>query len=685
MRGPAAPAPPDRQPNYDEVKAVVPVDITENRGAPTSPRAFANAALNSETRVKDSASQEKLSKVAAQLLNIGAWCGTPHGTVFLSSSELAYQWGWGHVCNLAHQNGKAHTAPHLKYVNSENSATIPCVDEVDVVHDLWVRRGKQDKTNYKLLVNEPATHSTMRQSLRLSNDEDTAPRLWRGATDFRSSALPYKENRTVRVNKETKCVETMADPHATINPPAPASTRTLVPDPDCDSIDPLLVQQAGVDPKSNNCCGLSKRVFQTITAHEFGQATLTPNFKLVYGKERLPYRLAYFHGDDSHDHVSLIAENKYVSAAATKLQGALVFEDGVPPAHTDIISIYGTDLKFQKDDDLELFKLLVHRVLTQHLIGPATAYALTLMEGERTTMEDKTVAMFRAGEDLERTYGAPPFALLTAGSKAANEKVARRNEKKKSKATDDKESVSSPAEDDKQSVSSPVNSIEPDAADETRHTAVTTKLNRKTISNIPKLNTMHANLHSLLRNQPTSYGFVDTSFPSLDTTQARPYNFPELSNVRGNHPYKYCSSKKVYDSFKDNPTEKLHEELAAAKKRMKTDPMFEGLLHFLQGAQKMDLPFRGAVTEATTGTLDGATYPIADKMGMNPSHATARNAKLLPIFDKSTNTFENADSMEYNVNPGKPQLFAVLDAAGLLWNARADLTPADSKAPKDAE
>ena len=187
----------DRQPNYDEVKAVVPVDITENRGAPTSPRAFANAALNSETRVKDSASQEKLSKVAAQLLNIGAWCGTPHGTVFLSSSELAYQWGWGHVCNLAHQNGKAHTAPHLKYVNSENSATIPCVDEVDVVHDLWVRRGKQDKTNYKLLVNEPATHSTMRQSLRLSNDEDTAPRLWRGATDFRSSALPYKENRTV--------------------------------------------------------------------------------------------------------------------------------------------------------------------------------------------------------------------------------------------------------------------------------------------------------------------------------------------------------------------------------------------------------------------------------------------------------------------------------------------------------
>ena len=212
------------------------------------------------------------------------------------------------------------------------------------------------------------------------------------------------------------------------------------------------MQQAGVDPKSNNCCGPSK-VFQTITAHEFGQATLTPNFKLVYGKERLPYRLAYFHGDDSHDHVSLIAENKYVSAAATKLQGALVFEDGVPPAHTDIISIYGTDLKFQKDDDLELFKLLVHRVLTQHLIGPATAYALTLMEGERTTMEDKTVAMFRAGEDLERTYGAPPFDLLTAGIKLRR-KVARRNEKKKSKATT-MGIRQPPAEDDKQSVSSP--------------------------------------------------------------------------------------------------------------------------------------------------------------------------------------------------------------------------------------
>lgn len=60
------------------------------------------------------------------------------------------------------------------------------------------------------------------------------------------------------------------------------------------------------------------------------------------------------------------------------------------------------------------------------------------------------------------------------------------------------------------------------------------------------------------------------------------------------------------------------------------------------------------------------------------------NLKLLPVHGTKFTEFYKSQS-QYNVNAARPQFFAVLDAAGLLWHARSFVNPADSLRPSIEE
>jgi len=106
----------------------------------------------------------------------------------------------------------------------------------------------------------------------------------------------------------------------------------------------------------------------------------------------------------------------------------------------------------------------------------------------------------------------------------------------------------------------------------------------------------------------------------------------------------------------------------------------------------------GAFTSGTVDTRGGrmrdglrAKLPVAGATSLNTGVAKgAPRFSLIPIgndapYDKFEDLAESNKGMMYNVDCTRPQMFAMLDAAGLLWHAREYTNPSDCNRPKVTE
>lgn len=103
----------------------------------------------------------------------------------------------------------------------------------------------------------------------------------------------------------------------------------------------------------------------------------------------------------------------------------------------------------------------------------------------------------------------------------------------------------------------------------------------------------------------------------------------------------------------------------------------------------------------TSGTVDsqGGRLPDGLRAKLPVAGATTLNTgvqekgprfSLIPVgnhskYDKFEDLAESNGSMLYNVDITRPQMFAMLDAAGLLWHAREYVNPSDCNRPKITE
>ena len=101
---------------------------------------------------------------------------------------------------------------------------------------------------------------------------------------------------------------------------------------------------------------------------------------------------------------------------------------------------------------------------------------------------------------------------------------------------------------------------------------------------------------------------------------------------------------------------------------------------------------------APATNVNGMRFPMsnrginADEFNRPPAVKTAANVRLLPLGDlagDSTAAFEQQDlganGAKYNLSLKRPQLFPMLDAAAILWNAREFFNPADCNRPAYSE
>ena len=106
----------------------------------------------------------------------------------------------------------------------------------------------------------------------------------------------------------------------------------------------------------------------------------------------------------------------------------------------------------------------------------------------------------------------------------------------------------------------------------------------------------------------------------------------------------------------------------------------------------------GAFTSGTVDTQgrrmpDGlrAKLPVAGATSLNTGvQKQAPRFSLIPIgndapYDKFEDLADSNKGMMYNVDCTRPQMFAMLDAAGLLWHAREYTNPSDCNRPKVTE
>ena len=106
---------------------------------------------------------------------------------------------------------------------------------------------------------------------------------------------------------------------------------------------------------------------------------------------------------------------------------------------------------------------------------------------------------------------------------------------------------------------------------------------------------------------------------------------------------------------------------------------------------------KGDASDTVNVGSEEIKYPVdtdVKTIGSGPKEAEAKNSTsaggknrfvLLPLGDETLKKFKDKHPyFKYNTDIQRPQLFAMLDAAALLWNARAFYNPADANRPSKA-
>ena len=240
---------------------------------------------------------------------------------------------------------------------------------------------------------------------------------------------------------------------------------------------------------------------------------------------------------------------------------------------------------------------------------------------------------------------------------------------------------------------------------------------------VEKIKTLVSTARETLRDvSPTTKAY--TNYAGYDEDIPSEWLFQYRENVSDQDPrLLYAGTPREYDrqrntsilstegavnaAFIADISEKLYEVFAKALKR----PGVSGLLdQFL--ALRDDPPerkFKGVKYRASAGPVatakfveldDNEKFPYTD-VGIKgdidkvydraPQTLDSDNFSLLPLgtMDAAARSLwenrVNSEAAEYNANLKRGQLFSMLDASALLWNARSFFNPADANRPHDSE
>lgn len=159
--------------------------------------------------------------------------------------------------------------------------------------------------------------------------------------------------------------------------------------------------------------------------------------------------------------------------------------------------------------------------------------------------------------------------------------------------------------------------------------------------------------------------------------------------------------RKQVDAWTDHLTKKFHEGMAIhgvpqlLNDFLTLDREYKGAAYRGPFAMQTSLPESGVfpmVADATnaqaTGVTEADSEPIKHSDDLSQLSGGGKRLLLLPMGgDDDTSVFTSGvnSDLKYNVNLSRTQLFPMLDAAALLWNARAFFNPADANRPKADE
>lgn len=701
----------DRQPNYEDIQLVVPISFAKT-GAGSKPMST-NPSMRCDTRFRAYPDKVECYQVQAQKTAVGTWCGVPHGSVFLNQTELQRHWGWGHACNVLTSHPDA--AGTDRYAHVEYDGTN---DEVSsCLHDVWV----DDTWGHSMISpSEEPTMTSMRNSLKVSGD-GTAPRLWRG-----SEAAPTKFTYATVPTDVRECKHDTYRPHSTL-PTIPFDIYRLSSVIACRTLDPFF---------ANDRIGDSSRfpveIFGGMMASDVARL-LPPSKFLLQDYHRLPFRILRPIPGSKGDPLSLI---KACQLQLTEVMDDVLFlpkkkkhddkMDGlIPLTDGKHISMHLNNVALE-GGDYKKVQRLQHRLLCQYVVGPVFAWMVADCPGDSKHRITEKTRVFRAAKAspspptmdmpkeaamkdfvnylkqhlfMEATEDVfdETFVLETDGSlKEKTRKTFEETQSEHGDFTEDQAKYTIQLlELDEATMKNELRSGSiPDFSDilekkiaEVRGathappSSASSSSARHVPSDLQALKTLLEKIEERGAVPPTGYDMFDATCMVLkvmtkqhtiaekealkvfwegrrasEDFSAYPDEFPtellcEHPNQMGFYVQSVEAAKKLQDDInKTSIVDVLLEELKRLNKRLKTTPLIRDTLLYMCGAR---------MSEETTY---GKTYRTSTRFHIQKSNILKSD--------------DHGDEIEYNEG-AKPQMFAMLDAAGLLWNARCETTPGD--------
>jgi hypothetical protein len=694
------------QPDYDRVRLHVPFNFYQlHKSATDNVKGVDNPDRDAFVRTTLVASARTVPSTSSKVYSVGAWSGNQDviNTFLGIGARAPYHYGWGHVANLAVMHGidgnkQLLTAPYLKYTveSSGGKDTISIDKKFEEAYVDEARWGMPYLNNAEIFPEKLSvpTRVSVRDTLEIPHDD--APASFRGATTYRSVAVTgwqFNPDATGTANlntaEPTEGVSQAVEPRKPYAPsPCPDADLSILlePAPGCGApqYDPMHVHRG-------TCLKIDARGRVAVSTRAIGPYMIadlasTPHFmKVLQGKMATGYAkatagrlLAFYEGTPvwplrfiAGATIGPFATETTRTAASMNVgyvDYSAIGYDWTKDGYTDL---HFSAMTFERPEDRIALQMYALYQFVEATFGFLVAAWVFSQDTDPISIDQTKLKA--ALDQLEKLY---KYCMLSEANRKAT------------------------------SLSIPGITLRDRVLKDVTDDVVLTFPREFTTSALD--GTFRNNLNS------TTYVFAGekiahfaSTIGAMKTVVARMNKLEYRATVDPTD-----IDKDVANVFDRDPKSKIGLALLMGAFLALTKPDYDdvepkyGSVGTGTSSAANDAALGATVITGPGGSdPKTATFPAMKDAQDAPSgsiiaggrtrtstvtiNATPVNRFTLLAIKNSDGGFTGAanpgnDSV-YNVNPARPQLFAMLDACGLLWNAREYKNPADGPRPQYAE